>query len=225
MHEDDDESDDRSVESEDRHVTFNTARRPSIKSKPLPGAVQGAAAVAAVAAVTTAASATAAILAQPPLRSATDGMTSGGGASAPLQLSDIRGTGAGALGITTTVTMSPTSPDAAVALSATEGGLRQRNAAAHRRSALSPEDLKYHNAEELMRVTAPPDDLTLFNCTPSAIIVATTVGLIVNANAYAHRMLHYDRGQLIGRPLEIIMPKDFREGHRAMMECVARARV
>lgn len=101
-------------------------------------------------------------------------------------------------------------------------GADRRHSTARRRAVVSRDDLRFHTEDELLRVTLPLDDLTLLDAVPSAIIVASTIGLMVSANAYAHRMLRYEPGELLGRPLEIIMPRDFREGHRALMECVAR---
>lgn len=66
----------------------------------------------------------------------------------------------------------------------------------------------------------PLDDEALFHAVPSAVIVATAQGVIVHASAYAHQMLGYEPGELVGRVLEILMPKEYRAGHRAVMECV-----
>ena len=108
---------------------------------------------------------------------------------------------------------------------AASGGARSVRAAARRRPAVvSTDDLKFHSEEELLRLTLPLDDLTLFDAAPSAVLVTTSEGIIVNANAYAQHMLQYESGALLGRAVEIIMPKDFRDGHHAMMECVAMPR-
>ena len=98
------------------------------------------------------------------------------------------------------------------------GAADRRTSGARRLSMVNPSDRKYHTEEELLRVTLPLDDRVLFDTTPSAVIVVTTVGLMVSVNAYAHTMLGYEPGTLNGRPVEIIMPKEFREGHRGLME-------
>lgn len=89
-----------------------------------------------------------------------------------------------------------------------------------RRSLLSADDLKYHTEEELTRYTMPPDDYVLFHSAPSSIIVTTASGVIVMANSYCHKMLGYEEGELVGRAVEIVMPKEYRDGHVGMMECV-----
>ena len=55
--------------------------------------------------------------------------------------------------------------------------------------------------------------LTLEYGSPSGIIMADTDGRIVMVNAQAERLFLYDRAELLGQPLEILVPERFREGH------------
>src|SRR5687768_11924909 len=50
---------------------------------------------------------------------------------------------------------------------------------------------------------------------PDAIAVVDTAGSIVLVNSLAEKMFGYLRDELIGRPIEILVPDRFRVGHVA----------
>lgn len=54
---------------------------------------------------------------------------------------------------------------------------------------------------------------TLLESTPDATLIVNTVGRIVLANSQAARAFGYATGELIGRPVELLLPERFREGH------------
>lgn len=51
----------------------------------------------------------------------------------------------------------------------------------------------------------------LFNSLPDAIIVVDSEGRIVSANELTEEMFDYQRGELVGQPVEILVPEAFRE--------------
>ncbi len=48
---------------------------------------------------------------------------------------------------------------------------------------------------------------------PDAVIITDDDGRIVTANAQAERAFGYERGELIGQPIEVLVPEQFREAH------------
>jgi len=48
---------------------------------------------------------------------------------------------------------------------------------------------------------------------PSGIVMVDADGRIVLINAQAERMFLYDRAELLGQPLEVLVPERMREGH------------
>lgn len=54
---------------------------------------------------------------------------------------------------------------------------------------------------------------TLFEFSPDAVLVTDATGNIVRANAQAEWMFAYDREDLIGQPIEILVPERFRSIH------------
>ena len=55
----------------------------------------------------------------------------------------------------------------------------------------------------------------LFEFSPDAILVTNADGRIVNANAQVERIFGYMRDELIGQPVEILIPERFRQVHPA----------
>jgi len=53
----------------------------------------------------------------------------------------------------------------------------------------------------------------LFAVSPDAIVVAGGDGKITEANPRAEQMFGYTRGELLGQPVEILMPERFRHRH------------
>src|SRR5262249_33811260 len=50
---------------------------------------------------------------------------------------------------------------------------------------------------------------------PNGMVMAGPDGAIVLANAQVYRMFGYEPGELIGRPVELLVPERFRAGHPA----------
>jgi PAS domain S-box-containing protein len=70
--------------------------------------------------------------------------------------------------------------------------------------------------------TKPPDYISLFSPTalqgfldaaPDAIVVVDKTGSIVIANGLTEKMFGYSRDELIGRPIEVLVPERSRGGH------------
>jgi formate hydrogenlyase transcriptional activator len=55
----------------------------------------------------------------------------------------------------------------------------------------------------------------LFEFSPNGVVVADDKGLIRSANPRAAEMFGYARGELLGQPVEILVPERFRSGHPA----------
>lgn len=61
----------------------------------------------------------------------------------------------------------------------------------------------------------PPDDRILFEMMPDAIICVDRLGIIRRANRQCCAMFGYDIAELIGQPVEILVPERARHGHAA----------
>jgi protein-histidine pros-kinase len=55
----------------------------------------------------------------------------------------------------------------------------------------------------------------LLEYTPDAILIVNVTGRIVLANAQAQELFGYERQQLVGEPVEILLPQRYREAHLA----------
>ena len=53
----------------------------------------------------------------------------------------------------------------------------------------------------------------LFEFSPDAVLVTDHTGSIVRTNAQTEHMFAYDRQELIGQPIEILIPERFRSVH------------
>jgi protein-histidine pros-kinase len=59
---------------------------------------------------------------------------------------------------------------------------------------------------------------TLFESSPDAILLTDREGRITRVNAQVEQTFGYGRSELIGNPLEILLPERFRAGHPARRE-------
>ncbi|HKI86997.1 MAG TPA: PAS domain S-box protein, partial [Thermoanaerobaculia bacterium] len=59
---------------------------------------------------------------------------------------------------------------------------------------------------------------TLFEAAPDAIVLIGGGGRILDLNPSAERLLHYERQELVGKPVETIVPERAREAHRQHRE-------
>src|SRR5208282_2497787 len=53
----------------------------------------------------------------------------------------------------------------------------------------------------------------LFESSPDGIVASDSQGVIVRVNAQLEKMFGYDRRELIGQPIELLMPERFRDAH------------
>jgi PAS domain S-box-containing protein len=74
-------------------------------------------------------------------------------------------------------------------------------------SSLERADTRRRRAERDLR--------TLIELAPDAIVVVDGAGAITRANAQAGALLGYRREELIGMPVEVVVPKELREAHRS----------
>ncbi len=67
-----------------------------------------------------------------------------------------------------------------------------------------------------------PDDLPrrILEGSPDAVLVSDRSGAVVYWNAAAQRIFGFSPGEALGRSLEIIIPEQFRDRHRAAWERV-----
>ena len=65
------------------------------------------------------------------------------------------------------------------------------------------------------RASLPGEELfeAFLNVAPNGILVADNRGIITLANRQVEAMFDYDRGQLIGKPVEMLVSEDLREVH------------
>jgi len=55
-----------------------------------------------------------------------------------------------------------------------------------------------------------------FEYSPCAMLMVNGAGLIEMVNIAAERLFGYDRNELLGQPIEILVPQSFRDGHQAL---------
>jgi len=53
----------------------------------------------------------------------------------------------------------------------------------------------------------------LLEAAPDAMVIVNESGVITLVNAQTERLFGYDRGELIGQPVEVLIPEDLRAGH------------
>src|SRR5579864_415360 len=72
-------------------------------------------------------------------------------------------------------------------------------------------------SEPTLRVSTPTEPQTifekLFEASPDAIAVTDSQGRITSVNSQLERLFGYGREQLVGQPVEILVPDRFRNAH------------
>jgi PAS domain S-box-containing protein len=63
---------------------------------------------------------------------------------------------------------------------------------------------------------------SLFEAVPDALVIVDERGRILQANARAEGMFGYPRGELVGQPVEVLLPSQFRDEHRGQRERYSR---
>ncbi|HYM46797.1 MAG TPA: ATP-binding protein [Solirubrobacteraceae bacterium] len=63
----------------------------------------------------------------------------------------------------------------------------------------------------------PSAEIALLELVPDAIVAVGRDGRIAFANAQAEALFGYDREELLGRPVEMLMPDRFQEAHRSLL--------
>jgi PAS domain S-box-containing protein len=64
---------------------------------------------------------------------------------------------------------------------------------------------------------------TLFESAPNGVVVVDDGGRIVLVNAQMERKFGYSRDELVGQPVEVLLPQDARSGHAGFRKAFARA--
>ncbi|MGD8926551.1 MAG: PAS domain S-box protein [Thioalkalispiraceae bacterium] len=69
---------------------------------------------------------------------------------------------------------------------------------------------------ELINQATGNDNLfrQLLEAAPDAIIIVNSDGCIILVNQMAEKMFGYERSELMGKPVEILLPEQFRDGHQ-----------
>jgi len=65
----------------------------------------------------------------------------------------------------------------------------------------------------IRRAYSEKDFHTLFEAAPSGVLAVDAAGRIALLNAQAEKMFGYSRAELIGKPVEVLVPQRFRGGH------------
>ena len=82
---------------------------------------------------------------------------------------------------------------------------------------LESQDIHVHPPSAPLRLTSP-GLLPFLDISPDALIIVNAAGTIVIANGQAESVFGYAREELLGQPLEMLLPQRFHETHIAHRE-------
>src|SRR4249919_616543 len=63
------------------------------------------------------------------------------------------------------------------------------------------------------RAYSEKDFHTLFEAAPNGVLAIDAGGCIALLNAQAEKMFGYNRAEILGKPVEVLVPQRFRRGH------------
>lgn len=61
----------------------------------------------------------------------------------------------------------------------------------------------------------------ILDAAPAGMLLVDDQGLIVLANRHVERLFGYEREELLGRPIEVLLPSRFRAGHTGLRAAFA----
>lgn len=100
-------------------------------------------------------------------------------------------------------------------------GVTARHTLCHGRSALRPDEVvaDSHRPGDHSMLEQQPESLHLIlESLPTGTIVVDRAGHIVRVNQQVERWFGYDRGDLLGQPVEVLIPDRFRKTHPGMRD-------
>ena len=71
------------------------------------------------------------------------------------------------------------------------------------------------------RAYSEKDLRTLFEAAPNGVLAIDPGGCIALLNAQAEKMFGYNRGEILGKPVEVLVPQRFRRGHAELRKKAA----
>ena len=73
-----------------------------------------------------------------------------------------------------------------------------------------------HKQQDIQSVLPSPLILSIFDAAPDALLISDELGRIVLANQQAEHLLGYSPAELLGRPVEDLIPELYRPNHPAL---------